>query len=98
MLGRRWLPEAEHLARVGEERHLHVLANAERAPDGGDLEGAPDAFAPDLARREAEERLAAEQDLARVGAELAVDDVDAGPLAGAVRSEERDELHCPERD
>src|SRR5438067_179330 len=98
MLGRRWLPEAEHLARVREERHLHVLANAERAPDGGDLKGAPDAFAPDLARREAEDRLAAEQDLAGVGAELAVDDVEAGGLAGAVRSDEREELSCRERE
>src|SRR5438094_3677678 len=91
-------PEAEHLARVRQQRELHVLAHGERAPDRGDLEGAPDALAPDLPRREAEDRFAAEQHLAGIGAELAVHHVEAGGLAGAVGTDEREELALAERE
>src|SRR5438094_9723747 len=91
-------PEAEHLARVRQQRELHVLAHGERAPDRGDLEGAPDALAPDLPRREAEDRFAAEQDFAGVRGELSVHHVEAGGLAGAVRSDEGEEFAAAHRE
>src|SRR5205823_14251851 len=70
----------------------------ERAPDGRHLKRAPHAALPDLARPEAENRFASEDDVAAVGGELAIHHVEAGGLAGAVRADEGEELALADRE
>src|SRR6185312_5278493 len=53
----------------------------------GELKGAADTATPHVARRQAGNVLAVEQDPARVRGELAVDHVETGRLARAVRSD-----------
>ena len=74
------------------ERHLHVLAHAHRAECGGDLEGAPHAPAPDIARRKPDEAPPIQRDVAGVGRELTVEQVEAGRLARSVWPDHGDEL------
>src|SRR5262249_11304979 len=80
------------------QRHLHVFDDRHRSERGGDLERASDAEAPDLARPEAGEILLLEPDLAGVRRELAVDHVEAGRFAGAVRADHGQELAAPDRE
>src|SRR5712691_1188429 len=84
--------EAKDFAVVAHERELDVLGHRQRAEGGGDLERAPDAEAPDIARRHAGDAAAGEDDVAAVGHELAVDHVEASRLAGAVGADQRQEL------
>ena len=74
------------------ERHLHVLAHAQRGEGGGDLEGAADAQPPDGARAQAHDVAAAQPHDAGVGRELAVQHVEAGALARAVGPDQRQQL------
>ena len=82
---------------VRKKRDLHVLAHAHRAERLRDLERAPDAKARDAVRRQAGNARFPDQDLARIRDQLAVQQVEAGGLAGAVRPDERDHLARLER-
>ena len=74
------------------QRDLHVLAHGHGRERRGDLEGASDAEPPDLARRLARGVLAQQRDPAAVGNLLAVEHVEAGALARAVRADQRQDL------
>src|SRR6188472_285725 len=80
------------LSRMRNQRHLHVLGDRHRAEGRGDLEGAADAEAPDVARPQPRNALSLKQDFAAVGLALPVDHVEAGRLAGAVRTDHRQEF------
>src|SRR5690606_4838690 len=59
---------------------------------GRDLEGSPDAEPPDASRRHADRLAAEDADGAGIGNELAHQHVEAGGLARAVRTDQRDDL------
>src|SRR6516164_349977 len=82
----------EDLIMMAHDRELHVLGHGHRAERGGDLKGAADAEAPDLAWLKAGNAAIAETDFAAIGLKLPVDHVEAGRLAGAVRTDQRQEL------
>src|SRR5690606_25699755 len=90
--------QAAELAVVREQRDLHVLPHGHRGIGGGDLEGTADAEAPDLARAQAGRVAAENPDRARVAADLAVEDVEARALAGAVGADEGEDLAGGERE
>src|SRR5262245_28898032 len=92
MAARERSAEAEDLAVVARERHLHVLGYRHRAERRRHLEGAADAEAPDVARVQADDAAAGQGDVATIGRELPVDHVEAGRLARAVGSDQRQEL------
>jgi len=77
---------------------LHVLDDLHRSEGRGDLEGAADAQTPDCVRRHADDVATVEQHAARVRPELAVDHVEAGGLAGAVRADHRQQLAGVQRE
>ena len=81
--------EAPRLAVMRDERHLHVLAHGHGLERGGDLERAAHAQRPHRARVEAGDVAARKEDAPGVGRELAVDEVEAGGLAGAVGADQR---------
>src|ERR1051325_3085136 len=83
---------------VGKKRDLHVLAHAHRAERLRDLESASDAHSRDAVRRQPRHAGASDEDVARIGSELAVQQVEAGCLPGAVRTDERDHLARVERE
>src|SRR5262249_29709988 len=86
--------ELEDLIIMAHDRELHVLGNGHRAERRGDLKGAADAEPPDLARLEPHDAAIGETDFTLIGSELPVDHVEAGRLAGAVRSDQGQELAC----
>src|SRR5690606_11848536 len=90
--------ESAELAVVGEDRHLHVLAHGHGGICGGDLEGAADTEAPDLARAHAGRVPAEDADRTAVAADLAVEHVEAGALARAVGADEGKDLASPQRE
>ena len=63
-----------------------------------DLEGAPDAEPPDLARLLAGGVLAEQADVAGIGPVLAVEHVEAGALARAVRTDQRQDFAGAQRE
>src|ERR1700694_1292738 len=75
-----------------DQRHLDVLDHGHRSGRRPDREGAPDAQPPDLAWLEPGEIFLLEPDLAGIRRKLAVDHVEAGGLAGAVRTDHGEEL------
>ena len=77
---------------MGIERHLHVLAHAERREGRGDLEGAAHAQAPDRAGRRPTISRPPSRTEAAVGRELAVQHVEAGALARAIGADQRQQL------
>src|SRR5215204_1708645 len=83
---------------MADERHLHVLGSCHGLERLRDLEGAADAAPEFLARRSAGDVLAVEDDGAAVGPALPVDEVERGRLAGAVGTDERQELARRERE
>src|SRR6185312_5862249 len=92
------LPQAVGLTGVRDQCHLHILDHRHRGEGRRDLERAADAAPPHLARRQAGDVRAFEQDLARVRRELAVDHVEAGGLAGAVRTDHGEEFARVDRE
>src|SRR5436190_4905004 len=89
------LEAARHRARpfrMREVRHEQVLEDAHVAEQARDLEGAHEPAQRDLVRREAEEALALERDLAGARALDPGDEVDERRLAGAVRSDDATDL------
>ena len=83
---------------VRDQRLLHVLEHGHRAEGLGDLEGAADAQAPDPARRQPDQLAPRQADAAGIGPDLAVQAVEAGGLAGAVRPDQRQKLAGLERE
>ena len=77
-------------ARVGADED--VLEDGHRREELDVLERARDAPAHDLVRRRAEQALAVERDLARLGPVEARDDVEGGRLAGAVGADQAGDL------
>ena len=80
-----------HQALEAARRRLHhdVLEHGQVAELAADLEGAADAHPGDAVGHQALDAIALEPDLARVGAMQAVDHVEHGGLAGAVRPDQR---------
>jgi hypothetical protein len=76
---------------VREQRHLHVLGDRHRGEGRRDLKGAPDAEAP-MARGASPARRGRKCECARRRRDLAVDHVEAGALARAVRADQRQHL------
>src|SRR5262249_20145759 len=72
---------------VGTDGSEHGLLHRERGEDARDLEGASDAVAYDLRRREPGKLDAVEPDLARVRPQGAGDQVEERALARAVRAD-----------
>ena len=85
-------PQPVDFAGIRNQRHLHVLGDRHRAECGRDLKGAADTEPPDRARRQPGNIPVLQQDFARIRRELAVDDVEARGLAGAVRADHGEEL------
>src|SRR6202050_2551309 len=71
------------------QRYLDVLAHSHGRECRCDLEGAPHAQPPDLARLEASGVLPQHMNPAGVGRGLAVEHVEAGRLAGAIGPDQR---------
>src|SRR3546814_575572 len=88
----RHLQHREHPPSRREQGRLHVLPYGQRAEGGGDLEGASDAPTRRGARSQTGQLLAVEPYAAGIRAQLAVDAVEAGGLAGAVRADDRDQF------
>src|SRR3954466_687626 len=72
-----------------EQRHLHVLAHAHRSERRGHLKSSAYTEPPNLARRHAKQARSIEGYVSHVRRQLAVDDVEAGRLAGAVWPDHR---------
>src|SRR5947209_3586482 len=89
-------PGVERALGMRDQRHLHIFDHRHRMERRRDLEGAADAEPPNVARLLADDVFAVEQDFTGVGAELAVDDVEAGRFAGTVRAEQRKQLAARE--
>src|SRR6266542_2696948 len=92
MARRKGRTEPKDLPVVAYECHLHVLGDRHRAEGGGDLKGAADAEAPDLARLETDDAAIGKFDVAMIGRELPIDHVEAGRFPGAVWPDQRQEL------
>src|SRR5215471_14108566 len=86
------MPELVSLFRVRNQRHLHVLDDRHRIECGGDLEGPSDALPPDHPRCEPGDILSLKNNLARIRLQLTIDHVEAGRLAGPVRTDHGENL------
>ncbi len=75
-----------------QDRDLHVPEHGQAREDVGDLEGARDSLAADLVRGLAPDVLALEQDPPLVGLQVAGDQVEKRGFAGAVRTDDGDEV------
>src|SRR5207247_1766004 len=82
-------PKRQKLPVGGQHAPPHAVAHRHRAAGGGELEVAADAEAPHLVWAKSHDASSCESDLARVGPQLAVQHVEAGGLAGAVRADQR---------
>ncbi len=71
---------------------LHILANREREEWLGHLKGAIDAEVHKFVRRQSADRALVEENLPVIGPVEAGDDIDAGGLAGAVGSDQPENL------
>src|SRR5947209_10721909 len=89
-------PGVERALGMRDQRHLYVLDYRHRMEGRRNLEGASDAKPPDVPRLLADDVFAVEQDFAGVGAELAVDHVEAGRFSRAVGAEQRQQLAARE--
>src|SRR5262249_44480969 len=98
MPGRSGPPEPIGLRSGGEECGLHVFDRRHRAERRRDLEGAAHTEPKNRTRRKAGDVTAGEADLAGIGPELPVDDVEAGRFAGAVRADQCQELAFLDRE
>ena len=79
-------------SRMRNQRHLHVLTHGHRRERRGDLEGSADAGTGDRAGRQAVDAPPEQRYAARVRRELAIDEIEAGRLAGAIGPDHRDDL------
>src|SRR5947209_20541408 len=86
------LAEGKNFACVAGECELHVFQRRHRAERGRDLECAPHAKTPDLARRQTGDAAPGEKDFAAIQGELPVDHVEAGRLARAIGAYKREKL------
>src|SRR5207248_3105052 len=82
------------LAFVRNQRHLHVLEYGEPGIDVDALEGAGDAQAHDLLRRQADQVAALERHGALVGPQMAGDEIEERRLAGAIGTDDGVVLAC----
>jgi hypothetical protein len=85
-------PEAPRPTVPGKQRLLDILSHGHGGEGLRDLKGPSDAEPPDAARRKAHHLVPAELDAAGVRAQLAAQAVEAGCLAGAVRSDQGEQL------
>ena len=85
-------PPRPRAAVPADQRHLHVLDHRHGHEGLRHLEGAPDAQAPDAARRQAGDVLAGQHHAAAVGRELAAHHVEERRLAGAVGADDGEQL------
>src|ERR1700719_1006902 len=90
-------PQPIGVAGVDDERHLHILGDGHRAKGGGNLKRAGDAAAANFTRRQAGDIAAVEPDGAAIGRQLTVDGVEARRFAGAVGTDQRQELTVADR-
>ena len=84
--------QATRASGVRQARQPHVFAHGHRRERGRNLEGAADPAARDRMRGNAVDARPRQRDAARVGNELSVDEIEAGRLAGAVGSDQRDQF------
>ncbi len=77
---------------VRKQRHLDVLDDAHRGIALRHLERPSDAEPPDPPRRQQGDVIGAEKNPSGVGADLAVEDVETGRLAGPVRTNQGEEF------
>ncbi len=89
---------ARTLARLGDQRHLHVLDHAHRNEGLRDMEAAAYALAPDLARRQAGQSRSPSKNPARIRPQLAADHVEGGGLPRPVRTDHGQHLAGRERE
>ncbi len=82
----------------GEDGDLHILENAQPVEDVDHLVGPADAFAADLVGRQPGDVLSLEEDAARIGGELAGDQVKEGGLAGTVGADDGHDLPVSDRE
>ena len=85
------------MVRAGEGRDHDVLEDREAREGLHDLERAREAAAADFKGLEAVDAFALEEDLPSRGRVVAVDDVEDGRLAGAVRADEPEDLPLLDR-
>ena len=85
-------PHRKQLAVCRQQSHLHVFHDGQRGKGFGNLKGAAHAESPDLARRFADQLMAVQQDRAAISAQLPVDHVEGGGLAGAVGPDQCQQL------
>jgi hypothetical protein len=83
------LEQAPAAAAMRDVRRLHVLEDGEAREDVGALEGATHAEPAEIVRRDAGDVAVLEDHLARVGPEMAGDEVEERRLARAVRPDDR---------
>ena len=84
--------EVRGLALAGEDRQRHVVEGCEIVEHVDELEAARDAGAHALRPRGPRDVLAAEEDLPELGSQQRADHVDERRLAGAVGTDQGDEL------
>src|SRR5262249_36783959 len=84
--------EAEELAVMAHERHLDVLGYGHRAEGRRHLKGAAHAEPPNVARRKSDDAAIGEFDIAAIGRELPVDQVETGRFPRAVGADQRQEF------
>src|SRR3981081_4587841 len=81
-------PEAERAAAPALQRDAHVLQHCQMGKDRGDLEGAHEAEARDIGRRERRDVAALVDDAAARRLQELGEEIETGGLAGAVRPDE----------
>ena len=77
---------------VAAQRDLHVFDHGHRAERRGHLKCPADAQSPDVARPHTYYAAVAETHVPAIGRQLAVDHVEAGRFASAVRADQRQEF------